>query len=207
MPSPWSVFQSSLSQQCPDGTWSVQTAPRLWLFSVEANTWKRRLQCSCFSTLMKVRVASASKKFINDKTDYLISLCNACSSGKFFMGNNIIPWNTFWLVWKRLEKMLSCQKLNRCCPLWRGRTSHCLRSRWDWEISQIYTALLSVSHFHEEQSHLMTEALCASEINLQLHSSHSPLVFRSLESAYKICTNRSPLPDRAGSVCSSIIRK
>lgn len=53
----------------------------------------------------------------------------------------------------------------------------------------------------------MTEALCASEINLQLHSSHRPLVFRSLESAYKIGTNRSPLPDRAGSICSSIIRK
>lgn len=124
------------------------------------HTKERRLQCSCFSTLIKVRVASASKKFINDKTDYLISLCNACSSETFFMGNNIIPWNTFWLVWKRLEKMLSCQKLNRCCPLWRGRTSHCLRSRWDWEISLKYTPLSSQSHISTRSSHISWQKLC-----------------------------------------------
>lgn len=157
VPSPWSVFQSSLSQQCPDGTWSVQTAPRLWLFSVEANTKKKRLQCSGFSTLMKIRVASASTKFINDKTDYLITVFAmpaALKTYKGFMGNNIIPWNTFCLVWKRLEKMSSCQKLNRCCPLWRGRTSHCLRSRWDWEISLRYTPLFSQSHISMRSSRI-----------------------------------------------------
>lgn len=100
------------------------------------------------------------------------------------MGNNIIPWNTFWLVWKRLEKMLSCQKLKVLPSLTRPYQSLPAFTLGLGNISQIYTALLSVSHFHEEQSHLITEALCASEINLQLHSSHRPLVYHSVTTAW-----------------------
>lgn len=43
MPSPWSAVQSNLFLPRPDGTWSGQTAPRLWLFSRQRNTQKTNI--------------------------------------------------------------------------------------------------------------------------------------------------------------------